>query len=190
MDDTRSRLLNWRTGAIVALVFGISALLVACGGGDSSKTEQVQTAAQEKESAQATVPPAWKPRVPGPEVINGITVPREPAPSVNNATLAGVDSNKNGVRDDIERLIAREFGNSTDTYIVAFDHAKTLQTALVAPSRAAANAHARLVACKGASLLGKLKQITVATLNTNVRSRAYGSAFAGAVIPSDEECAE
>ncbi|MEK8051014.1 hypothetical protein AACH10_12260 [Ideonella sp. DXS22W] len=40
------------------------------------------------------------------EVINGITVPPEPAPSVNNATLAGVDVNGNGVRDDVERRIA------------------------------------------------------------------------------------
>jgi hypothetical protein len=40
------------------------------------------------------------------EVINGIVVPLEPDPVVNNATLAGVDSNANGVRDDVERKIA------------------------------------------------------------------------------------
>ena len=38
--------------------------------------------------------------------INGITVPPAPDPVINNATLAGVDSNKNGVRDDVERKIA------------------------------------------------------------------------------------
>lgn len=41
------------------------------------------------------------------ETINGITVPPEPDPKVNNATLAGVDVNGNGVRDDVERKIVQ-----------------------------------------------------------------------------------
>ena len=41
------------------------------------------------------------------EVINGIPVPPEPDTTVNNATIAGVDSNNNGVRDDVEREIAK-----------------------------------------------------------------------------------
>lgn len=118
MDDTKSRLLNWKTGAIAVLAFSISALLVACGGGDSSKSEQAQGTAQERESAQANVPPSWKPRVPGNEVINGITVPPEPAPSINNATLAGVDSNKNGVRDDVERYVARKSSSSSEGKVI------------------------------------------------------------------------
>ena len=43
----------------------------------------------------------------GNEVINGITVPPEPDRRTNRVTLAGVDSNRNGVRDDVERKIAR-----------------------------------------------------------------------------------
>ena len=39
------------------------------------------------------------------EVINGHTLPPEPDPAINNATLLGVDSNGNGVRDDVERWI-------------------------------------------------------------------------------------
>lgn len=38
-----------------------------------------------------------------PEVINGYTLPPEPDPQQNNATLLGIDSNNNGVRDDVER---------------------------------------------------------------------------------------
>ena len=38
-------------------------------------------------------------------VINGHTLPPEPDPAINNATLLGVDSNDNGVRDDVERWI-------------------------------------------------------------------------------------
>jgi hypothetical protein len=38
-------------------------------------------------------------------IINGIRLPPEPNEEENNATLVGVDSNDNGVRDDVERAI-------------------------------------------------------------------------------------
>jgi len=44
-----------------------------------------------------------------PEVINGYTLPPEPDPKINNATLLGVDSNQNGIRDDVERWIVKTF---------------------------------------------------------------------------------
>jgi hypothetical protein len=47
------------------------------------------------------------------EFINGITVPLAPDPTINNATLKWVDSNNNGVRDDIERLIAQKLIDKT-----------------------------------------------------------------------------
>ncbi|MEN8147815.1 MAG: Ig-like domain-containing protein, partial [Campylobacterota bacterium] len=37
--------------------------------------------------------------------MHGHRLPPEPDPAVNNATLLGVDSNNNGVRDDVERWI-------------------------------------------------------------------------------------
>ena len=37
---------------------------------------------------------------------NGFTIPPAPDPVVNGSTLAGVDANNNGVRDDVERTIA------------------------------------------------------------------------------------
>ena len=40
-----------------------------------------------------------------PTVINGYTLPPEPDPTINNATLLGIDTNNNGVRDDVERKI-------------------------------------------------------------------------------------
>ena len=39
------------------------------------------------------------------ETINGHTLPPEPDPKINNSTLLGIDSNNNGVRDDIERKV-------------------------------------------------------------------------------------
>ena len=38
--------------------------------------------------------------------INGHSVPAEPEPAANGSTVAGVDSNSNGVRDDVERKLA------------------------------------------------------------------------------------
>lgn len=37
--------------------------------------------------------------------INGHKLPPEPNPTINNSTLLGIDSNHNGVRDDVERRI-------------------------------------------------------------------------------------
>ena len=42
-------------------------------------------------------------------VINGHILPPEPDPKHNNATLLGIDVNKNGVRDDVERKIYLTF---------------------------------------------------------------------------------
>ncbi len=100
-----------RSGAILALIGLFSLILTACGGAgeDSNKTASAPT---EEGRAQAlSVPGTWTGRAPKYEVINGITVPPEPAPTLNNSTLAGVDINKNGVRDDVERLIARRASN-------------------------------------------------------------------------------
>lgn len=58
-------------------IISVTAILTSCGGDDPAKME----------------------------VINGISVPPEPDPVQNNATVAGVDVNSNGVRDDVERKI-------------------------------------------------------------------------------------
>ncbi len=41
------------------------------------------------------------------EVINGYVLPPEPDETLNNSTLLGIDSNNNGVRDDVERKIIK-----------------------------------------------------------------------------------
>ena len=99
---------------IIAISIGLlsTLLLTSCGGGGSTDpnataqsvddgTKTIQAA-----SGSTAVPGTWTGRAPKMEVINGITVPPEPVPAINNATLAGVDVNKNGVRDDVERKLA------------------------------------------------------------------------------------
>ncbi len=53
--------------------------------------------------------------------VDGHRLPPEPDPKVNNATLGGVDSNHNGVRDDVERKVYA-------TYKKAIDRAVMMQT--------------------------------------------------------------
>lgn len=49
------------------------------------------------------------------DVINGIRVPKDPG-AENNATVIGIDSDKNGSRDDIDRFVALTFGNDTEKF--------------------------------------------------------------------------
>ena len=86
---------NKRIG-IGLMAIGIAIIVVACGGGGPSKPAGTAGVASES------------------EMINGIVVPPMPDETTNNATLAGVDSNGNGVRDDVERKLAAQAKNQKD----------------------------------------------------------------------------
>jgi len=58
--------------------------------------------------------------------ING-TLPPEPDPTANSATLAGIDSNGNGIRDDVERAIYLKYKDTPRVAIAALQYAKELQ---------------------------------------------------------------
>jgi len=58
--------------------------------------------------------------------ING-ELPPEPDTAENNATLAGVDSNGNGIRDDVERAIYLKYKDTPRVAIAALQYAKELQ---------------------------------------------------------------
>src|SRR3989344_6851141 len=58
--------------------------------------------------------------------ING-TLPPEPDTVENNATLAGVDSNRNGIRDDVERAIYAKYKDNKRVAITMLQYAKELQ---------------------------------------------------------------
>lgn len=77
--------------SLIVVILTLPILLSACGGGNGSSANTDTT-------------------------INGIAVPPEPDATLNNATVAGVDSNNNGVRDDVERKIAT---SSQDQQIIA-----------------------------------------------------------------------
>ena len=59
-------------------------------------------------------------------IINGVRLPPEPLPEENNATLVGIDSNDNGVRDDVERWIYTTFEDKHPVHIeVGMQSART-----------------------------------------------------------------
>ena len=78
------------------ILFAIAAVVAACGGGSSG----------------ASAPPPQ-------ELINGIAVPPAPSAALNDSSLSGVDSNSNGIRDDVDRRLATEFGTNATAYSMA-----------------------------------------------------------------------
>lgn len=127
--------------------------------------------------------------VPAVEKINGIAVPPAPDATINQATLSGVDSNNNGIRDDIDRLVAREFGANPENYAEAVNYARTEQAAITSPSPETLSQHMDPFRCiKDSQKLADLNKITIAAMNTGARRAAYGNTFAGVVI-SSEGCA-
>ncbi len=58
--------------------------------------------------------------------ING-DLPAEPDVAANSATLAGIDSNQNGIRDDVERAIYNKYKSTPKVAIAMLQYAKALQ---------------------------------------------------------------
>lgn len=54
-------------------------------------------------------------------------LPQEPNKAENDATLAGIDTNQNGIRDDVERAIYYKYQASAKDAAPAFQYAKALQ---------------------------------------------------------------
>ena len=73
-----------------------------------------------------------------PEIVNGYLLPPEPDEQLNNATLLGIDSNDNGVRDDVERWIFLEMeiynGYEKIEQVIAMQTAKAFQMTLIDPT--------------------------------------------------------
>ena len=69
------------------------------------------------------------------ETINGYELPPEPDPEINNATLLGVDVNKNGVRDDVERWIYKTYDHPIERGIF-MQSARAYQKVIVDPGKA------------------------------------------------------
>ena len=69
--------------------------------------------------------------------VNGHRLPPEPDPTVNNSTLLGIDSNDNGVRDDVERWIYETYKDKHPIHIdIAMQAGRAYKQVLETPERA------------------------------------------------------
>ncbi len=68
--------------------------------------------------------------------INGYLLPPEPDKIVNNATLLGVDSNSNGVRDDVERYIINKYNDEKIAIEIGFQYARAYNAVIEDPANA------------------------------------------------------
>ena len=67
--------------------------------------------------------------------ISGHRLPPEPDPTINNATLLGVDTNDNGVRDDVERWVYETYKEPVEIGIM-LQSSYAYQKVIVDPSKA------------------------------------------------------
>ena len=103
--------------------------------------------------------------------ING-TLPTEPDPTENNATLAGVDSNNNGIRDDVERAIYAKYKDNKRVAIAALQYAKELQMEFTEVRNSETLVAVIQEEGRGYSCVNddkKIKEIESLVLNTNSR---------------------
>ncbi len=70
-------------------------------------------------------------------VIHGYTLPPAPDPAINNATLLGIDSNNNGVRDDVEIWILKKYKDKHPIYTeIAMQDARNIKKVFEDPNNA------------------------------------------------------
>lgn len=73
-------------------------------------------------------------------IVNGYALPPEPDPDLNNATLLGIDSNDNGIRDDVERFIVIKYKDHHKIVTeIGFQGARAYQKILENPLNTAEN---------------------------------------------------
>ncbi len=123
-----------RTSASLFLYIFSAFILTSCGGGGGENTTTTST------SGSTNTPSTSTPRPPTPttpptttpttQVINGFTVPLPPNLTINNATLVGIDSNNNGVRDDVEISIAKT-SETKKTFDDAIEIAKIINKIVI-----------------------------------------------------------
>jgi hypothetical protein len=118
------------------------------------------------------------------EIINGHILPLEPDETLNNSTLLGIDTNNNGVRDDVERKIYFEYSRPIEQAL-AMQYAKEYTVALSTPlerdKARSASRNEKATDCeiflefnqKVISDISSLKFAKEVTLNTKERIRRY-----------------
>ncbi|MDR2151458.1 MAG: hypothetical protein LBO72_01440, partial [Helicobacteraceae bacterium] len=87
---------KWK--AVVAALSAVALMLALGFAGCESKSDAKSSA-----NAGDDIPSGYTKE--GGEIVNGFVLPPYPDPKINDSTLLGIDSNNNGVRDDVERWL-------------------------------------------------------------------------------------
>lgn len=126
------------------------------------------------------------------EKINNITVPPEPEAKTNNSTVAGIDVNSNGVRDDVERKIA-SVSSSNSEFDTNIEIAKEYQKILVSnnTSYMEINKSQKIIACaatknKSHKINKELQSIIANTIEREAEIRKKLSKAGGTAIAIGE----
>lgn len=145
------------------IVTSVLLLLVGCEGGEPPSSEPEEISPSE------------------PEKINGILVPSDSG-TTGDETLAGIDSNDNGIRDDVERFIAQEFGDDKAAYDVAVEQAVTINKLLQSDrSESDIEGFNTLIDCSENKDLESMKKIETRHLNTKARHDEFSELFSGKI---------
>jgi len=106
-------------------------LLQSCEGKSNSKSSDEDTPSAVKNDSSTPSQPVDN----TPRIIHGHTLPPEPDPNINSATLLGVDVNHNDVRDDVERWIYMTYKNPIEIGLF-MQSARAYQKVIEDPSKA------------------------------------------------------
>ena len=128
--------------------------------------------------------------------INGIQVPPDPG-AAGKTTLAGINSNNNGIRDDVEIFIAKEYGKDKATYDKAFDFAQKAQLLYTKeymvdedsltnrfPNSDAPRKYTSHIICSAKSGISSKEYVSPIEkqfINTKARNHRYGELFGGMI---------
>lgn len=94
------------------------------------------------------------------------------------ATLAGIDSDNDGVRDDVELKLIEEFEDDREVLETAIQVSKKLGSMEEKNIDSYIN---YITSLSGSKVLNEMSKVTKHHLNTKERKKAYGQALAGRV---------
>ena len=115
-----------------------------------------------------------------PEVINGFKLPPEPDEKKNNETLLGIDFNRNGIRDDVERWIITRYAKDpkypkTKTAI-ALQYAWASQKILENPTIESSKYEDNALACESYWINRETKDLSgIESVHFSVKNSVFGA---------------
>jgi ABC-type Fe3+-citrate transport system substrate-binding protein len=117
------------------------------------------------------------------EEINGISVPFDPGEN-GKITLEGIDSDNDGIRDDVQRMIAQEYGNDKEKYNQVIIQAKTINKLFGDKTNMESeiNVFKELARCSTNEELESFGVLEEYYLNTSIRINKYAELLRGQVV--------